>query len=356
MDLLRALIVVSEKAANIARVCRRDEHLFELLVQKKKTTEANPRFVEDFKTLADVLIQEMVKHDIGKQFNELSANIKGEENNVFKNKLGEKICVEVKPSEEETSTLLEIVLNGDHLAATLLAAEVHRDLNIESIKTDVPETEFNVNFEELGVWIDPIDCTAEYVHGGPGENTNNIHKNGLKCVTILIGAFNRTTGEPVMGVINRPFLDPEDFQHSQQCVWGVSLPDLKCNSRLNTISKTNIICISSSEKDDIKKKLTSHGYTLIEASGAGYKILTVILGLADAYILTKGTTFKWDTCAPHAILKSLGGDIINFLQITSSDEPKSIKYFNEESNCNLDGIIVYRDENQLNEIVNILKL
>uniref|UniRef100_A0A6P7G6N6 Leucine-rich repeat and guanylate kinase domain-containing protein-like n=1 Tax=Diabrotica virgifera virgifera TaxID=50390 RepID=A0A6P7G6N6_DIAVI len=67
MDLLRALIVVSEKAANIARVCRRDEHLFELLVQKKKTTEANPRFVEDFKTLADVLIQEMVKHDIGKQ-------------------------------------------------------------------------------------------------------------------------------------------------------------------------------------------------------------------------------------------------------------------------------------------------
>lgn len=67
MDLLRALIIVSEKAANVARICRQNEHLFELLIEEKKPNEANPRFVLDFKTLADVLIQEMVKHDIGKQ-------------------------------------------------------------------------------------------------------------------------------------------------------------------------------------------------------------------------------------------------------------------------------------------------
>lgn len=64
MELLKSLIIVSQKAANIARVCRKDEHLFDLLVQKKLDDEANPRFVQDFKTLADVLIQEMVKHDI----------------------------------------------------------------------------------------------------------------------------------------------------------------------------------------------------------------------------------------------------------------------------------------------------
>lgn len=67
MEFLRSLIIVSEKAANVARVIRKHEHLFELLVQKKKNSEANPRFVEDFKTLADVLIQEMVKHDLQKQ-------------------------------------------------------------------------------------------------------------------------------------------------------------------------------------------------------------------------------------------------------------------------------------------------
>jgi inositol polyphosphate 1-phosphatase len=64
---LESLLKVSEKAANIARVIRQDEHLFKLLVQEKKGSEKNPRFVQDFKTLADVLIQETVKHDIGSQ-------------------------------------------------------------------------------------------------------------------------------------------------------------------------------------------------------------------------------------------------------------------------------------------------
>jgi inositol polyphosphate 1-phosphatase len=64
---LESLLKVSEKAANIARVIRQDEHLIKLLVQEKKGSEKNPRFVQDFKTLADVLIQETVKHDIGNQ-------------------------------------------------------------------------------------------------------------------------------------------------------------------------------------------------------------------------------------------------------------------------------------------------
>lgn len=65
MDLLECLIVVSEKAANIARLCRKNHHLFNLLVEKKSSNEANSRFVEDFKTLADVLIQELVHYEIG---------------------------------------------------------------------------------------------------------------------------------------------------------------------------------------------------------------------------------------------------------------------------------------------------
>lgn len=57
-------MVSSERAARVARACRQDPHLFRLLVEKKEEGEANPRFVEDFKTLADVLIQEMVKMDV----------------------------------------------------------------------------------------------------------------------------------------------------------------------------------------------------------------------------------------------------------------------------------------------------
>lgn len=65
-NILASLVNVSEKAANIARVFRQNEHLLELLVQEKTASDdANPRFVHDYKTLADVLIQETIRHDIG---------------------------------------------------------------------------------------------------------------------------------------------------------------------------------------------------------------------------------------------------------------------------------------------------
>lgn len=65
-NLLKVLINCSEKAANIARICRKDVNLLALLIEEKSEGEANPRFVKDFKTLADVLIQETIRNDIGK--------------------------------------------------------------------------------------------------------------------------------------------------------------------------------------------------------------------------------------------------------------------------------------------------
>lgn len=62
--LLGVLINSAEKAADVARLVREDELLFRMLVNKKESNEANPRFVEDFKTLADMLVQELVKRDV----------------------------------------------------------------------------------------------------------------------------------------------------------------------------------------------------------------------------------------------------------------------------------------------------
>lgn len=64
-NLLRSLINATEKSCNIARKCRSD--LLYLLVQEKTGGEANARFEHDFKTLADVLIQETIKNDVGKE-------------------------------------------------------------------------------------------------------------------------------------------------------------------------------------------------------------------------------------------------------------------------------------------------
>lgn len=69
-DLLRLLLQVAEKAANVARVCRQEGPLFQLLVQEKTGDDKNKKFVQDFKTLADVVIQEMIRHDVGAQVGE----------------------------------------------------------------------------------------------------------------------------------------------------------------------------------------------------------------------------------------------------------------------------------------------
>jgi len=63
-DFIKKLLVVSEKAARLSRSCRQNEHLHCLLVQEKQNDEKNARFVKDFKTLADVLVQEMIKYDL----------------------------------------------------------------------------------------------------------------------------------------------------------------------------------------------------------------------------------------------------------------------------------------------------
>ena len=63
--LLSSVLAVSEQSAKLARAIRSEQSLFELLVEEKTGEAKNKRFVQDFKTLADVLVQEMVKHHLG---------------------------------------------------------------------------------------------------------------------------------------------------------------------------------------------------------------------------------------------------------------------------------------------------
>ena len=58
------------------------------------------------------------------------------------------------------------------------------------------------------------DATNEYIRGGFDSDEDNcdlienqeiIWSRGLHCVTVLIGAFNMSTGQPIIGVINQPF-------------------------------------------------------------------------------------------------------------------------------------------------------
>ena len=166
-EFLSSLLCVSEKAANIARSCRAEAALFELLVEEKTGAEKNAKFVQDFKTLADVVIQETVRHDLSSKFPQLESSIFGEESNKFTNTLGETVLVTIQEDESKTKDLLSKVLNGNEVAAAVLAKQIHADIKLSDVNTDVniPEDP-NFDLTDIGIWIDPIDATSQYIKGG----------------------------------------------------------------------------------------------------------------------------------------------------------------------------------------------
>ena len=65
--LLQLFLEVAEKATQIARVIRKEKALLELLIEEKPEIKKNHQYFQDFKTLADVLIQETVRHFISQK-------------------------------------------------------------------------------------------------------------------------------------------------------------------------------------------------------------------------------------------------------------------------------------------------
>lgn len=121
--------------------------------------------------------------------------------------------------------------------------------------------------------------------------------------------------------------------------------------------------LSSSEKQVVKETLTSlcSPDKLMYASGAGYKILCVIQGLADVYVLSEGSTYKWDSCAPHALLRALGGGVAD-LKTSSQDQQVELTYHQPyaqgkgaERWANRGGLVAYRDCSQLCSVIGALR-
>ncbi|XP_054418398.1 inositol polyphosphate 1-phosphatase isoform X2 [Pteronotus mesoamericanus] len=370
--ILRELLHVSEKAANIARACRQQEALFQLLIEEKKEGEKNKKFTVDFKTLADVLVQEVIKQNMQNKFPGLEKKIFGEESNEFTNDL-----------EEETVELLSKVLNGNKLASETLAKVVHQDValtdpTLDSIEITIPQ-------DVLGIWVDPIDSTYQYIKGSADTESNQgVFPSGLQCVTILIGVYNIQTGVPLMGVINQPFAtrDLNTLRWKGQCYWGLSYMGTNIYSHQPPISQTNgseprspltentspeaefshhfSAVISTSEKETIKAALSRVcADRIFRAAGAGYKSLCVVQGLVDFYIFSEDTTFKWDSCAAHAILRAMGGGMADFKEClarkpaTGLDLPQLVYHMENEGTSGVDrwanrgGLIAYRSRKQL---------
>ena len=151
-----------------------------------------------------------------------------------------------------------------------------------------------------------------------GVAEGGVYLQGLQCVTVLVGVFDLSTGEPVVGVVNQPFwrCDPNSGQWSGRQVWGVSIGGQSIASLPPPLSTgptlEKNVCVVSGSDMEVMEALKRAGWTVLPVCGAGYKQLCVIDGVASAFLLTKSSCYKWDTCGPHAILRACGGGMVSW--------------------------------------------
>jgi len=59
-----------------------------------------------------------------------------------------------------------------------------------------------------------VDSTADYISATEAvDEQTGLYLSGLRCVTVLIGAYKKSTGVPVLGVVNQPFCTNVDSQY-----------------------------------------------------------------------------------------------------------------------------------------------
>ncbi|KOB67433.1 Inositol polyphosphate 1-phosphatase [Operophtera brumata] len=316
-DVVKALLQSSEKAAAIARSCC-GYSSEALLVAQKGDGEANARFEKDFKTIADVLAQVCAKHEIKKHCRGLVDNVRGEECAEIGG-----VTIELKETEEKTAELLSTLIPVN--AAKRMAKAAHCKIKL-SLGDIVPLDFPNISPSDIGVWIDPIDATAEFIAGVNGEAGAD---EGLSCVTVLIGAYLKSTGEPIFGVINQPFHDKLSSPLGR-IVWGLCYGEFRkwgASELQKTLPDSNTFLTSAAETPEVVAQIKELGWDVQSVPGAGHKLM-------------KGTTFRWDTCGPHAILKAQGGEILDYttmLPLTYND-PDDLE---PQAYCNSGGLIAY---------------
>lgn len=148
--------------------------------------------------------------------------------------------------------------------------------------------DFYYSSNSLTVWIDPLDATQEY--------TENLieYVSLMFCIAI--------NGEPKSGIVHRPFINKTD--------WSWITNSNFINDKKSPIDNSSVkrAVVSRSHTDKVETMINKYlkGTTIEKAGGSGFKVLYVARNDADFYLHTS-KIYKWDLCAPNAIMNSLNG-------------------------------------------------
>lgn len=198
------------------------------------------------------------------------------------------------------------------------------ELNFDRLKefNDKVSPEFkSVDLKDIVIFVDPLDATKEYTKGI------------LEAVTTLIGISYK--GEPIGGVVYQPFVhSPQDTEKKGTCIYGLqSIGVFGIEKKERNDGKVVLITTASHFSAEVQEAIALiKPDQVIRAGGSGNKVVQILLGVADVYVYPTPGTKKWDTCAPEALLRILGGTLTD-----TTGTPYS--YFANSSHSNSKGIV-----------------
>lgn len=128
----------------------------------------------------------------------------------------------------------------------------------------------------------------------------------FQYVTVMVCVAVR--GRPTIGVIHNPFTHDTHWAWNRRSEHSATLlPDAV--ETATALRPNQTVIVSRSHYGSVSQLVrTALGAdtTLVYAGGAGYKVLQVAAGRANAYVHSTRIK-KWDLCAGNAILEALGG-------------------------------------------------
>lgn len=224
---------------------------------------------------------------------------------------------------------------GEEELAEDLAADAELTIDCyddEVLKKALPIEYSSIKEEDITIWIDPLDATAEFVKGLSHH------------VTVLIGIS--VNDRAVAGIVHQPFFGVEpgqrpaaDASNIGRTIWGlVGLGYFGPISRDNLPQDKLIVTTTASHGNKaINESIEAlKPDQVIRVGGAGHKVLLVMEGKAHAYVFASNGSKRWDTCAPEAVLRSMGGELTDVFG-------KPIEYCSRSSYQNYLGIVASVD-------------
>lgn len=155
----------------------------------------------------------------------------------------------------------------------------------EFLAKKCPDNLKQINEQDLVIWVDPLDGTSEYTQGF------------LEHVTVLIGLS--VCDQAVGGVIHQPYYKRnENDSEIGRTIWGLKgLGNGGFDTKTLDSSELIVTTTRSHSNELVQSALRAlEPSEVIRVGGAGYKVLQLLEGKANAYVFASAGCKRWDTC------------------------------------------------------------